>query len=123
MEVFDAIAAEMAGEGTLVEGNLTTSFPSARRMKSSTRHTTHAFEMLMIDLALSSEITGESLRTPTEVSLEVERRQRRALHFAAGVVELLAGAAAAVAVLAGLLLKARSGSWSALRRCHLGHQL
>lgn len=108
-EVFDAIAAEMSGGGSLIE--VIDDFAPYRKEDEVEYEpaTPDTFEMLMIDLALSQEMTGEPLRSPTEVHLVVERRQAKLVHFAAAVVELLATVATAAAVLVGVLLDARFG--------------
>jgi hypothetical protein len=65
------------------------------------------FEMLMIDFALSPEITGQPFQTPTEGRAMARRARREALLLAAGAIEAAAVLGCGLSITIGLLSHAR----------------
>jgi hypothetical protein len=106
--VFDAVSVEVRDEDVMVEAALDYEpFPDDDQPAYVPRPP-DTFEMLMIDLALSRDITGEPLRNPSEVDIVVARSRTGTLLRLASVIELLAAVSTALAVtLASLRYHAR----------------
>jgi len=97
-EVFDAVCVEIRHADVLVEAaDDFEPFPDDDR-PDFIPQPPDTFEMLMLDLALSRDITGEPLRTPSEVDIVVARRNNWAILFATGSLELVAIVSTALAV-------------------------
>lgn len=96
-EVFEYVSVGVRDKETTIEGaGDYAPFPDPD--SPDITHPPDTFEMLMIDLALSADATGEALRTPSEVDALVSRGRDRALRYVAGVTALLAGTATALVV-------------------------
>jgi hypothetical protein len=105
--IFEAIAAELA-EDRLVP-DVTDYDPFPEEDIDLIQVEPDAFNMLMIDLALSPEMQGVPARTPMEFKIALEQKNRPWIYGVAGTVELGAVLATAIAVLTALLLHARLG--------------
>jgi hypothetical protein len=109
-DIFEAVAAEIRCEATLVEAaDEFNPFPDPDDTHQ-VAEPPDTFEMLMIDLALSPEIRkGEPLLTPTDIDIEVARRSARPLHLNMALSQLVAILATVLVVGAGIWAKARFG--------------
>lgn len=96
-EVFEYVAVGVRDKDMTIEGAGDYS-PLPDPDSPDVSHPPDTFEMLMIDLALSADATGESLRTPSEADVLVRRGRDRAVRYLTAAIELLAAMTTALVI-------------------------